>query len=368
MNDGAAPSRHRARLLSERRERIGETADRTAQADGDAAWRLERWRRQPPFDRSGTFAERLALDGLDENRFQLLLATDEDRLAGASAALPGWAARLEGSLAASQEPPLPEDGVRPGATVTERMVRVFHPLTAPARRRLAAAARSLLPGVADLFDPEKIVEAFWPAVESRIMTLAGRTLVLELHVAREEGRLRGPTPEARFQSFLEDLAAPAALRSFLEEYGVLARQLQLTLDRWIEASLEFVERLVADTCLAQRFAPGGVLGTLTELDAGAGDLHRGGRSVILARFSSGLGLVYKPRSMALDLRFQELVEWLNRTSPLPRLRTLEVLDRGRYGWCELVAPAPCAARPEWALPLRPAPCWHPSTLDATDLH
>ena len=43
----------------------------------------------------------------------------------------------------------------------------------------------------------------------------------------------------------------------------------------------------------------------------AADRHRGGRSVVLATFESGLVLVYKPKSLAVDRHFQETLAWMN---------------------------------------------------------
>jgi type 2 lantibiotic biosynthesis protein LanM len=77
------------------------------------------------------------------------------------------------------------------------------------------------------------------------------------------------------------------------------------------------------------------------LEGGAGDSHRSGRSVLIAKFSSGLQLVYKPRSLAVDVHFQELLTWLNGRGDHPPFRILELLDRGDYGWVEFVKAQSC---------------------------
>ena len=190
----------------------------------------------------------------------------------------------------------------------------------------------------------------------RLLPLLGRTLVLELHVARLQGLLAGATPEERFASFVDRLRDPATAAAVLQEYPVLARLIVQELDLWITASLEFLERLAADgpLLIATFFGgcdsgPGRDPGPLTSLDGGAGDRHRGGRSVRIASFASGAKLVYKPRSLAVDIHFQEVLAWLNATGELPPFRTLRVLDRGAYGWMEHVAAAGCAFREEVAL-------------------
>ena len=85
---------------------------------------------------------------------------------------------------------------------------------------------------------------------------------------------------------------------------------------------------------------------LTQVQGGAGDTHRGGRSVLIARFSSGFRVVYKPRSLAVDVHFQELLAWLNARGDHPPFRTLNVLDRGSHGWVEFVAANGCTTPEE----------------------
>src|SRR5262249_49957013 len=74
----------------------------------------------------------------------------------------------------------------------------------------------------------------------------------------------------------------------------------------------------------------------------AGDTHRGGRAVIIARFQSGLQVVYKPRSLAGDQHFQQVLAWINDRGDHPPFRLLKILDRGDHGWVEFVEPGGCA--------------------------
>jgi type 2 lantibiotic biosynthesis protein LanM len=59
------------------------------------------------------------------------------------------------------------------------------------------------------------------------------------------------------------------------------------------------------------------------------------------RFAGGQRLVYKPRSLAIDQHFQELLLWLNRQGAQPPFRPLTILNRQEYGWVEFVAATPC---------------------------
>ena len=87
-------------------------------------------------------------------------------------------------------------------------------------------------------------------------------------------------------------------------------------------------------------------GVLVEVAGGVGDKHRGGQSVLIATFGSGLRVVYKPKALGVDVHVQELLAWLNARGDHPPFRTLTVLDRGRYGWVEFVAAEACTSADE----------------------
>ena len=60
-------------------------------------------------------------------------------------------------------------------------------------------------------------------------------------------------------------------------------------------------------------------GPLVEVQGGAGDTHRNGRSVMILTFSNGARIVYKPRSLAVEAHFQQLLGWLNEHGAEPIL-------------------------------------------------
>jgi type 2 lantibiotic biosynthesis protein LanM len=332
---------HKALTLSERAAALRHASGLRSGSDSSLAERrLARWRGQEPFASDGFFARRLALDGLTETELRALLAEPVEAVAAREATPLPWVA----TLAEAFSRPAPESFPEP---VSEHpsigFLNAARPLLDAAYSRLLAGTRAIearCPGAP--FDAATAGPLLAANLPPALLLQMSRTMVAELQIARHEGRLSGDTAEARFQSFLENLREPAQALGVLRQYPVLARALVETVDRWVGVSLELLERLAADwPDLLAHFSPDADPGPLAHVRTGLGDSHRGNRTVVLFRFASGLRLVYKPKSLAVEAAFQNLLEWTGRKGFSPAFRTLRLLDRGEYGWIEFVETGPC---------------------------
>src|SRR5205807_8470975 len=84
------------------------------------------------------------------------------------------------------------------------------------------------------------------------------------------------------------------------------------IENWLSFSAEFLERLAADWDeIVKLFNVDPDSAMLVSAEAGAGDTHRHGRSVLIARFEGGFQLVYKPRAIAVDEHCQYFIRWAN---------------------------------------------------------
>jgi type 2 lantibiotic biosynthesis protein LanM len=338
------------------RERAAAGHPLASAAPGAAHNACERWRGQAPFDRGDWFVRRLALDRLDEASFVRLLQSPPERRDGAGPdAPPRWLAGIRDALAtpaSSGRAPAEEGSAASSDDPSHGFLTFAKPFVARARARLSDGARRIAadaPGApaAGPFRPEDCEALFGPSMQARLLPILDRTLVLELNVARVQGRLAGETPEDRFRSFVALLAQRDTLQALVHEYPVLARALVETLDAWVEVSLEFLARLAADRArLVETFFRGEDPGPIAAIEGDAGDPHRGGRTVLIVRFASGGRVVYKPRPLAVDAHFQELLGCLEERGMDEPLRRLAILDRGDYGWMEFVEARGCAGDEE----------------------
>jgi type 2 lantibiotic biosynthesis protein LanM len=315
------------------------------QATDHAVKCLQDWQSQPPFTNQTLFRQRLAVDGLTESKLLHLLGQSADALRDGCKTPPAWLDEVESTFTQ----PADDDTISlPTALQAYKpsgFLKAIDPLMVQGRKRVRVGIDTMRQRYANVhFDPSTVEEVLWASLPGRLLRMMKRTMVLELNVARLQGRLAGDTTEARFQSFIEQLGDRPTALALLQEYPVLARQLITSIDQWVLRSLEFLQRLSADwERIRTTFSPERELGLLAQLEGGMGDRHRGGQSVMLARFSSGCQIVYKPRSMACDIHFQNFLDWLNQRGVQPALRTLNILDRGAYGWVEFVAAQPCTS-------------------------
>ncbi len=345
---------YRATPLTERVASQQRTIDRHSshilRKSDRAQQRFQRWKGQTPFDKGDYFARRLAMDSLTEDDLLTLLDEPLEAVQAHDSPPPTWLIELltafaEGDTAADFTLPLPPRGQ---GRDTMAFLNTLKPLLRRGLARLQAGIQALTHHYASLpFDLQTIVPLLFARIPALLLPKLSRTLVLELHVARVQGRLQGEAAEERFQHFFQQLGQLENMLSLLEEYAVLARQLVETLDRWVSCDLELLERLCADWQQIQSlFLPARDAGVLIKIEQGAGDTHRGGHNVTILTWSSGFRLVYKPRALTLDLHFQELLTWLNIQGQQPAFRTLTLIDKQTYGWCEFVPASDCASREE----------------------
>lgn len=256
---------------------------------------------------------------------------------GEGTSRPAWIDVVERAVTAAAAP----QALPPLDSWQEAFVVPFRPFLAQARARLIGGAQRLLPqAYADL---GPIADTFTEVLGRKLAHMAVRTLVLELNVARADNRLDGADGRQRFADFLRRQCTAAGLAALFEEYPVLGRVLGTASWLAAEAGLELLTRFAPDRAAVVESLLGGVdPGPVVAIEPGLGDLHRQGRSVAAVLFADGRKVMYKPRDMAADVFFREVVHWFNQRLPLVRLRTAAVLSRSGYGWQEFIACHPLA--------------------------
>jgi type 2 lantibiotic biosynthesis protein LanM len=355
---------HRALTLAERGR--PDPARRTGADRGD------RWKRS--LGDEPKVSARLAARGLTPSDLESLLAEPVEELA-TRVASPAFAVALDAILAAPVDARIDARLEVLAAKGTGRRfeagcARLARPFLRGALRQIEDAIDSLPRARASLGFDEALAERLIAQCPGRLASIFLRTIAMEANVARLQGALSGDSPEARFDDFVAQVSSGSRLAAFYGEYPVLARLVHECVQGFADAAVELLMRLDDDADRIRALFPE-CDATLGEVELGMGDGHRRGRSVCRLTFGSNK-LIYKPRPVAVEAHFQELLAWLSGRSGgrFPDLRALRVLDRGEYGYVEYVEHAWAATPAEVArfYARQGANLALLYALEATDLH
>ena len=199
-----------------------------------------------------------------------------------------------------------------------------------------ATFRQRKPGVA--CNTGAILLSLGKALLSALVRLCSRSFLGELYYAKKD--LRGETPEARYQFFLQNCLL-ARREQLLAPSTELGRLVSNRVRCSLAAVAELLDRLLDDFDLLNEFL-GAPIASVDDLEVSQGDTHNGGRTVAILTVNGNQKLVYKPHSLENDLIFSGLAQWLNASGKLAfPLRHLRVLSRDGYGWQEYISHRAC---------------------------
>ncbi|HEU4559391.1 MAG TPA: type 2 lanthipeptide synthetase LanM family protein [Longimicrobium sp.] len=324
-------------------ERVGGGCEALAPGgSGEVDDRLARWRKRIAGGRSESFRRRLRAEGWTVARVRAALGPVRMR---AGDPLPAWATIVGDAVSRfSAAAGHPDPAIHPGEPIP--FAAVVLPCVAVARDLVSASPHLRL-----------LTPAARVQLERALLRRLSRDWEEALGVERDafaaladgtapawgNASARGDEAKETEDAFVAHLRA-GGLARLLERLPVLARLAGTRVENWVAATTELLDRLAADRALLRRtFAGGRALGRVCAVEAELSDPHRGGRTVSVLRFQSGCRVVYKPRPLAMDAAWQELLRWLNARGAGPALRPLAVLDHGGHGWVEYAAAVPCLA-------------------------
>lgn len=311
-----------------------------------ASQRLSSWRTETGIKGAEPLVDPLDLYRCSEVELVQILAESTDKLR-ARTEPPQWLRELADAFDRPSDPSdrewLRSFNSGPGV---EFLVALELPISA-AKRRVCERVEDLVNECPDApFDSSLAPNILFEHLVPRLARLLIRPLVVNLHAARITGHLDGATSRERYESFVSSIGHRGESLALLEEYPVLARLAMEALAEWEEITFEFLTRLAKDWPILSTTLGLAHDDRLVKVHV-HGDRHRGGRSVMVAQFESGGKLVYKPRSVAVEVHFQQLLRWLNRvTRSLPGFREVTVIERGCYGWSEFVSVRACSTHDE----------------------
>ncbi|OWA35271.1 hypothetical protein B9G55_11460 [Saccharibacillus sp. O16] len=234
--------------------------------------------------------------------------------------------------------------IQPGTAI--KLISAFRPFLLWAAKRWDQFVEAR-EDVRQTADTEALRERMVRELSECLLQVGARTLVLEIHVAKQLNELEGDTPEERFHSFVQKKLWDTDQLEFLyEEYPMLARILMIRTRFVVDATIEAAGRYAEDRDEVVR-----VLGLpqgdkLQDFAAGMGDSHQQGRSVMRMKLQSGAELVYKPKPLGASKHFSDFLLWMNEQGFKPAFKPMRVVDKGDYGWEEFIVQKGCSEKEE----------------------
>ncbi|MCG7376892.1 type 2 lantipeptide synthetase LanM family protein [Paenibacillus sp. ACRSA] len=192
-----------------------------------------------------------------------------------------------------------------------------------------------------------LLEHHWcEELYSKLLNLSIRTLIQELHIARLSGLSNGETSENRYHNYNTVLLKDREyVESILFMYPVLAKLMTDETTKFIEYHTEILTHLHKDMDTLKKEMSIQSL-VLERISTGVGDTHSKGRSVSVLYLGNGQRLIYKPRSLSIDIGFEKFTKWFNQWNNKMDFRTPKSIDCGSYGWQSYVQYMECTTEEE----------------------
>lgn len=185
---------------------------------------------------------------------------------------------------------------------------------------------------------QELMEIFTKQMQQITM----RTLIFEMGICNECRELNGVTSEEKYENFSKEfLQNLDYLKELYKEYPVMYEALLQAMEDWIQSITELLERFEQDRPeLNRRFFVNAPSKAIQKICGGSSDSHRGGHRVYILELDNGDKLVYKPRSMKLDVAYQEFSQWTFQGLQIYYWWNM-IWDREIYGWCQWVSESSC---------------------------
>lgn len=124
------------------------------------------------------------------------------------------------------------------------------------------------------------------------------------------------------------------------EYPVLARRMGTSIEQVLAFVEEFLQRFYQNKeVIENEFFQGKSINKIINIIGEISDLHQNGRSVLILTFDENRKLVYKPRTLEIDVRWERFTSEFSPAKVM--IKAPHAMDLGEYGFVEFVHHEPC---------------------------
>lgn len=179
-----------------------------------------------------------------------------------------------------------------------------------------------------------------------IGSIALRTLILDIHRKKGEGKLVGDTPEEQYTYYNDRwLNQEEHMEEVYQEFPELYRLISQEVSNTYSSAAEIARNLREDKKeIIKNFCSGQDFTEITELKF-TGDSHNGGRRAARVQLDNGTVLYYKPHSLRKNELYQSVYGYLCEKAGIS-YKKVRYLSHDTYGWEENIENKSCNTKEE----------------------
>lgn len=165
-----------------------------------------------------------------------------------------------------------------------------------------------------------------------------KTLILELNYFSRNNKLKGDSPKDRYLDFCGKFKNAQYLKELIYKFPILFRVIVEELIKSKDYIIESLDNLNRDYKYLKKIFQ--IEGKIKRIEDNKGDSHCGKKSVLIFYFEKG-SVVYKPRSLEIDKKFNAILNYINEKKLRYKLERMTYLVREEYGWQECIEAKEC---------------------------
>ncbi|MBU5334611.1 type 2 lanthipeptide synthetase LanM family protein [Anaerocolumna aminovalerica] len=194
-------------------------------------------------------------------------------------------------------------------------------------------------------NPKTILDDFETKLASKLLDCCVRMLVFEMNLCKMNGELNGENPEEEYNDYTKRwLRNKSYTDELFETYPALARLIIDIINNTVDYYTEILENYLKDEKeIIQLFNIKNP--KILKIRVGGSDSHNHGKSVARIIYDNGQEIIYKPHSISTEYEYQKFLQWIGKQSGIG-MKSYAMIDKGNYGWEELVIHTPCKSENE----------------------
>jgi type 2 lantibiotic biosynthesis protein LanM len=187
-----------------------------------------------------------------------------------------------------------------------------------------------------------VIKDFSTNLLEQINKVSVGTLIFEMHLCKKNHELHGDNAREEYLDYNNRmLNSQEYIQELMDIYPCLFRMISELIFNQVNNYSMVVKRLKKDhAVIVQELCQGQEFRDVVEFRSSISDSHKQGKTVVLITLDNDIKIVYKPRSLKIDIAYQEFLTFLSSSGEY-RNREFKIIDSGEYGWEEFVSHIPC---------------------------